>query len=366
MKPERPADRMMLVLACPWLDHARARVVAVVAFHDGSGGAVLGLRRIAREAGLGHMRNAANLLKAARRDGAIDWTAGTGKAPNTYRIDYEALWQERRSDALSATLRNGTRKPLVTRSAASSDALSATKPEEPESIRAVADGAQAPTGGDRLHGRSIGETEPVAARATDGLRAGGAPPAARSDEVRTTPPENTGGGENSTGGLPPQPPEKPAEKDNDMTAYAGERRTKLPSPYLRYCGKCNAPHEWDMHESVWRTCVVCGLHTRLYEDVDPNLPTYDGPPVPLLRKDKTGLAGEVLASTPVSENQTPCAPLDLAELHRETERLAAIACHFPDAADPECREHVELMDEHAARCISVGLPDPWAAMRIAA
>ena len=91
-KPERPADRMMVAIACPWLDHAQARVVAVVAFHDGSGGARLGLRRIAREAGFGDAkRNVENLLKAAREAGAIDWQAGTGKAPNSYAVHYVAL-----------------------------------------------------------------------------------------------------------------------------------------------------------------------------------------------------------------------------------------------------------------------------------
>ena len=91
-KPERPADRMMVVLSCPWLHHAQARLVAVVAFHDGSGGARLGLRRIAREGGFGDAKwNAENVLKAARKAGAIDWQAGTGKAPNAYTVHYSAL-----------------------------------------------------------------------------------------------------------------------------------------------------------------------------------------------------------------------------------------------------------------------------------
>ena len=119
-KPERPADRMMVVLACPWLDHAQARVVAVVAFHDGSGGARLGLRRIAREAGFGDAkRNVENLLKAARAASAIDWQAGTGKAPNSYAVHYAALrnsepplWRAERATTESAP------QALVARSAA--------------------------------------------------------------------------------------------------------------------------------------------------------------------------------------------------------------------------------------------------------
>ena len=148
-KPDRPADRMMAVLGCPWLPPARARVVAIVAFHDGAGGAKLGLRRIAREAGLAHVRNADNLLKAARADGVIYWQAGIGKAPNAYWIDYEALARARPSDALSATLDGGAPDPVVTRSDAPSDALSATKPEEPESYSGAGAAAalQAASGG---------------------------------------------------------------------------------------------------------------------------------------------------------------------------------------------------------------------------
>ena len=166
-KPERPADRMMVVLACPWLDHAQARVVAVVAFHDGSGGARLGLRRIAREAGFGDAkRNVENLLKAAREAGAIDWQAGTGKAPNSYTVPYAALrnsepplWRAQRATTESAP------QSLVARSAAASGALSAPKPEltgrAPGSAFAVQCTAKAEAEPGAL---PIGETESEAAR----------------------------------------------------------------------------------------------------------------------------------------------------------------------------------------------------------
>ena len=173
-KPERPADRMMAVLACPWLAPARARVVAVLAFHDGTGGARLGLRRIAREAGLAHKRNAENLLKAAREDGVIDWQAGTGKAPNAYSIDYEALARARPSGALSAPLDGEVSDPVVARSDAPSGALSAPKPEEPESL--YDGGAAAPPaagGATRSQGLSTGKAESVAATATAPTRGSG-------------------------------------------------------------------------------------------------------------------------------------------------------------------------------------------------
>ena len=86
MKPERPADRMMAVLAMP-LSHRQARVLAVLAFHDGPGGASPALARIAREAGLKHRARAAETV--AELEGLGVLTRRRGKHANTYEVDYE-------------------------------------------------------------------------------------------------------------------------------------------------------------------------------------------------------------------------------------------------------------------------------------
>ena len=85
MKPDRPADRMMAVLAMP-LSHRQARVLTVLAFHDGSGGANPSLARIAREAGLKHRARAAETVAELEKLGVL--TRRRGKHANTYEINY--------------------------------------------------------------------------------------------------------------------------------------------------------------------------------------------------------------------------------------------------------------------------------------
>lgn len=85
MKPERPADRMMAVLAMP-LSHRQARVLAAIAFHDGEGGARPSLARIAREAGLKHRTRAADTV--AELEGLGVLKRRRGKHANTYEVDY--------------------------------------------------------------------------------------------------------------------------------------------------------------------------------------------------------------------------------------------------------------------------------------
>ena len=86
MKPDRPADRMMVVLAMS-LFHRQARVLAVLAFHDGPGGASPSLARIAREAGLKHRARVAETVAELEDIGVLK--RRRGKHANTYEVDYE-------------------------------------------------------------------------------------------------------------------------------------------------------------------------------------------------------------------------------------------------------------------------------------
>ena len=84
MKPDRPADRMMVCLKMA-LDHARARVLAVLAFHDGPGGASPSAATLAdgasmtRSAVFKHLAALESLGVLIRRK---------GKTTNSYAINY--------------------------------------------------------------------------------------------------------------------------------------------------------------------------------------------------------------------------------------------------------------------------------------
>ncbi len=75
----------MAVLAMP-LSHRQARVLAVIANHDGPGGARPSLARIAREAGLKHRARAAETV--AELEGLGVLKRRRGKHANTYEIIY--------------------------------------------------------------------------------------------------------------------------------------------------------------------------------------------------------------------------------------------------------------------------------------
>ena len=84
---DRPADRMMQVLAMADLFHREARVLAAIAFHDGPGGAWVSDETLAREAGLNHRQAAAEVRKALRTKGRLTWK--TGKTVNLYTVHYD-------------------------------------------------------------------------------------------------------------------------------------------------------------------------------------------------------------------------------------------------------------------------------------
>lgn len=85
MKPDLPGERMMAVLAMP-LSHRQARVLAVIANHDGPGGARPSLARIAREAGLKHRARAAETVAELENLGVLE--RQRGKHANTYKVIY--------------------------------------------------------------------------------------------------------------------------------------------------------------------------------------------------------------------------------------------------------------------------------------
>ena len=70
VKSDLPGERMMAVLAMP-LSHRQARVLAVIANHDGPGGARPSLASIAREAGLKHRARAAEAVAELEELGVL-------------------------------------------------------------------------------------------------------------------------------------------------------------------------------------------------------------------------------------------------------------------------------------------------------
>ena len=179
----KPGNRMMAVLAMPGLSHAQARILAVIAFHDGPGGAHPTADTIGREAGGITSRTAREHIAKMVERGVL--TKRKGQRGDHYSPDYD--WSsDRRKTRQSENLRHDdSDRPVARRSEPSTDdaqtggrpvARPADSPpvnrKEPESISASGDGALEPsTAPLASHGRAT-ESESAAGRAT-ATRGGG-------------------------------------------------------------------------------------------------------------------------------------------------------------------------------------------------
>ena len=140
VQPDKPAERMMTVLAMP-LSHRQARVLAVIAYHDGPGGARPSLAKIACEAGLKHRARASETVGELVDLGVLK--RRHGKHANTYEVIY--AWQPqcpRKADSVedqpvphSVQERRTVRPPClsVRDSQSTVSANPGHEPEEPES-----------------------------------------------------------------------------------------------------------------------------------------------------------------------------------------------------------------------------------------
>ena len=86
-----PAERMLACLSKPGLTGREARVLAVLAYHDGRGGCWPSDDTIARGAGVGPRSSVAKARQGLRRKGWLRWTHG--QHVNRYEIAYGAPFE---------------------------------------------------------------------------------------------------------------------------------------------------------------------------------------------------------------------------------------------------------------------------------
>lgn len=141
----------------------------------------------------------------------------------------------------------------------------------------------------------------------------------------------------------------------DDTSKSGSAGTEGADEPVLYCERCATPRAVTLRFGDCKTCSTTTMATA--QPTEFAMRAYEA------RKDLERRQGRVTALGILdTTDTTPCGPLDLSALHRETERLAVAAVHLEDGSEA-AREHGRLMEAHAANMMALGLADPWAMMR---